>query len=83
MQARSFIAELENLMTRTWLFIKHPPADHPEMDGVHHPGYEHVRGDRASVTRVLTEPAVVQAILDLGIQLITYRDLTVWAESTG
>jgi chitin disaccharide deacetylase len=74
---RSFVADLERLTPGAWMFIEHPAYDHPEMEGVHHAGYEDVGGDRGGVTRVLTSPEVLRTVAERGITLISYRDLRV------
>jgi hypothetical protein len=73
----SFIGELKKLTPGTWMFVEHPAYDHPEMQGVWLPGYEDVGKDRGDVTYVLTSPEVVETVDELGIRLISYRDLHV------
>jgi predicted glycoside hydrolase/deacetylase ChbG (UPF0249 family) len=73
-QIASFVDELRKLTPGTWLFVEHPALDHPEMDGIRHVGSECVRGERSNVTRILTSPATLSTIAELGIELISYRE---------
>ena len=71
-----FINNLENLEPGTYLFVEHPAYDTPEIQGLGHTGYEDVSTDREGVTRVFTDHRVMDAIRELGIELISYSDLT-------
>jgi predicted glycoside hydrolase/deacetylase ChbG (UPF0249 family) len=74
----SFIKMLEGLEAgMTYLFVDHPGLDSPELQAIHHIGYENVAADRQGVTDTWTDPRVQQAIESLGIQLIGYDDLKV------
>lgn len=77
-QICSMIAALRRLRPGVWLFLEHPAYDHPEMEGLHHVGYHDVGKDRGDVTRVLTSPEVVQAVREMNIRLVSYRDLATW-----
>ena len=46
-----------------------------EIRALGHTGYEDVALDRERVTRVFTDPWVMEAIRELGIELISYSDL--------
>ena len=70
-----FIENLRKLTPGTYLFIEHPGKDSPEMRAVRHPGYENVVEDREWVTRVFTSPEIIAAVEQLGIELISYKDL--------
>ncbi len=70
-----FIENLRNLKPGTWLFVEHPAYDTPEIRALGHTGYEDVAVDREGVTRVFTDPRVMEAIRELGIELISYSDL--------
>jgi hypothetical protein len=74
-QVQSFIRVLQGLGSGTWLFLEHPAYDDAEMAGLRHIAYEGVAKDRGDVTRVLTSPLVMRAVRELGIELISYRDL--------
>jgi predicted glycoside hydrolase/deacetylase ChbG (UPF0249 family) len=72
----SFIKMLEGLEAgKTYLFVDHPGLDVPEVQAIHHIGYENVAVDRQGVTDTFTSPQVREAIRAKGIQLISYRDL--------
>lgn len=60
---------------KTYLFIDHPAYDSPELRAVHHIGYEAVAEDREGVVACWTDPRVRKAIVQQGIELISYRDL--------
>ena len=60
---------------KTYLFVDHPAINSPELQAVHHIGYENVAEDRQGVTDVYTNPLVLQAIRKKNIQLISYADL--------
>lgn len=72
-----FIENLQGLTPGNWLFVEHPADDFPEQQAIGHPGYEHVAQDRYGVLRMLTDKRVKAVIEELGIQLISYRGLTV------
>jgi predicted glycoside hydrolase/deacetylase ChbG (UPF0249 family) len=72
---RNFIQILENLEPGVWLFVEHPAYDTPEMQAIHHIGYEHVAFDRQAVTEMLTDQRVKVVIEQRGIQLVSYADL--------
>lgn len=71
----SFIDQMRDLDSGTYIFVDHPAMDSPEMRATGHPGYDDVAEDRASCLSVLTSPAVRAAIDDLAIDLIDYRSL--------
>jgi hypothetical protein len=72
----SFVSMLGKLKPgETVLFVDHPGSNTPELQAIHHIGYENVAVDRQGVTDTWTDPAVKAAIKKLGIQLISYADL--------
>jgi hypothetical protein len=72
----SFIAMLQKLETgKTYLFVDHPGLNTPELQAIHHIGYENVAEDRQGVTDVFTNEKVKQMIKEKGIVLIGYKDL--------
>lgn len=72
----SFMAMLRKLEKgNTYMFVDHPGLDNEELRAIHHIGYESVAEDRQGVTSVWTDPDVRKLIGDLGIQLISYKDL--------
>lgn len=73
---RSFITMLERLKPgTTYLFVDHPGLDSPELQAIHHIGYENVAEDRQGVTDCWTSPEVKKKIEELKIELISYTDL--------
>lgn len=60
----------------TYLFVDHPANNSAEQQAVSHIGYNDVALDRDGVTRTLTNPEIKDLIEQLGIELITYKDLT-------
>ncbi|HTI69773.1 MAG TPA: polysaccharide deacetylase family protein [Candidatus Limnocylindria bacterium] len=71
-----FLKILETLEAgKTYLFVDHPGLDTPEIQAIHHIGYETVAADRQGVTDTWTHPKVAELIKAKGIQLIGYRDL--------
>ncbi len=72
----SFIKMLNSLQPgNTYLFVDHPGLNTPELQAIHHIGYETVAQDRQGVTDLLTDEAVKKTIKKRGIQLISYKDL--------
>jgi len=73
---QSFIKMLESLTPgETYLFVDHPGIDSPELQAIHHVGYENVSTDRQGVTNTWTDQRVKDVIKSRGIQLISYADL--------
>lgn len=73
---KSFIAMLDTLQPgKSYLFIDHPAINSPELQAVHHIGYENVAEDRQGVVDVLTSDEVKKVIQQKNIQLISYKDL--------
>ena len=72
----SFIKMLNSLQPgNTYLFVDHPGINTPELQAIHHIGYETVAEDRQGVTDLFTSEEVKKAIRKKGIQLISYKDL--------
>lgn len=72
----TFIKQLKALKPgKTYMFLEHPAYDTPEVQAIHHIGYENVAADRQGVTELWTDKRVKEAIKNTGIQLITYVDL--------
>lgn len=72
----SFISLLYSLKPgNTYMFLEHPAYDIPEVQAIHHIGYENVATDRQGVTEMWTDPKVKAAIKALGIDLISYASL--------
>ncbi|GAB4021669.1 polysaccharide deacetylase family protein [Spirosoma koreense] len=74
---QSFMKMLESLEPgKTYLFVDHPGLDTPEVQAIHHIGYENVAEDRQGVTDIWTNPRVKQLIKAKGIQLIGYNEIS-------
>lgn len=75
-KVQGFIKMLEGLKPgETYLFVDHPGLDSPELQAIHHIGYENVATDRQGVTDAWTDKRVKEAIKKLNVQLISYADL--------
>ena len=73
---KSFLSMLENLEPgKTYLFVDHPGFNTPEVQAIHHIGYENVAADRQGVTDTWTNPRVKEMIRAKGIKLIGYNGL--------
>ena len=71
----SFISMLNNLKPGTYLFVDHPALNRPELQAIHHIGYENVATDRQGVTDTWTNEKVKEVIRKREIELISYKDL--------
>lgn len=72
----AFIKMLEGLEAgNTYIFVDHPGLNTPELQAIHHIGYENVAEDRQGVTDVWTHPQVKAVIKKRGIKLISYKEL--------
>lgn len=69
---QAFAEILETLTAGIYLFVEHPGLDCAEMQNMGNPK---VAVKRAAVTRTFTDPAVLDAVRQRGIQLIRYSDL--------
>lgn len=75
-KVKSFINMLNKLEEGgTYLFVDHPGLDSPELQAIHHIGYETVSTDRQGVVDAWTSPAVKEVVRKRNIQLIGYKDL--------
>lgn len=73
---KSFISMLHKLQPgNTYLFVEHPGLNTPELQAIHHIGYENVADDRQGVTDLWTDKEIIALIKQKGIQLISYKDL--------
>ena len=71
----ALLGVLRTLGPGDWLTVEHPGLFTPEMQSIHHPGYENVARDRVGVTSAWTNSRV-KALIDMrGIELISYEDL--------
>ena len=59
----------------TYLFVDHPGLISPELEAIHHIGYENVAADRQGVTDTWTNNKIKGLIESKKIQLISYADL--------
>ena len=71
----AFEQTLSELQEGTYIFIDHPAAGSPELEATGHEGYEDVAADRISCLETLTSAALKERVDQLGIELISYRDL--------
>ena len=72
----SFIKMLNGLQPgNTYMFVDHPGLNTPELQAIHHIGYETVAEDRQGVTDLFTNEEVKEFIRKKGIQLVSYKDL--------
>ncbi len=73
---KSFSAMLDQLKQgETYLFVDHPGINTPELQAIHHIGYENVATDRQGVTDAWTSKEIIDLIKKKNIQLISYADL--------
>jgi hypothetical protein len=73
---KSFTAMLDELKSgETYLFVDHPGINTPELQAIHHIGYENVAADRQGVTDLFTNEQIKLLIKKKNIQLISYADL--------
>jgi predicted glycoside hydrolase/deacetylase ChbG (UPF0249 family) len=73
---QSFISMLNKLEPgKTYIFVDHPGLQSPELEAIHHIGYENVAIDRQGVTDTWTNEKVKEAIKKRSIQLISYKDV--------
>ncbi|MBM1105462.1 polysaccharide deacetylase family protein [Aurantibacter crassamenti] len=74
---KSFITMLESLQpNKTYLFVEHPGLDNEELQAISHIGYEDVAAHRQDVTNLFTDQKVKDKILEKGIQLVNYKDVS-------
>lgn len=72
----SFIAMLNSMEPgNTYLFVDHPALNTPELQAIHHIGYENVAEDRQGVTDLWTDPKIIALIKQKKIQLISYKEV--------
>ncbi len=72
----SFIEMLGNLEDgKTYVFVEHPGLDNEELRAISHIGYEDVAQGRQDVTTIFTSEKVKAAIINRGIQLVSYKDI--------
>lgn len=74
-RVEAFLEQLSGLETGTYIFIDHPATASPELRAMGHVGYEDVAEDRVTCLETLTSPRVRSRIDEIGIELISYRDL--------
>lgn len=71
----AFVQQLKALEPGTYIFIDHPAVASPELSATGHVGYEDVADDRETCLETLTSSAVRECVDQLGLELISYRDL--------
>jgi len=71
----AFAQGLHDLEAGTYIFVDHPAVPSPELSATGHDGYEDVDADRITCLETLTSPVIRNKIEELGIVLISYREL--------
>jgi len=72
---QSFIKMLQTLEPgQTYVFVDHPGLDGPELQAIHHIGYENVAADRQGVTDLFTDKEIRMFIEKNGIELVGFDD---------
>ncbi|MEL6607403.1 MAG: ChbG/HpnK family deacetylase [Pseudomonadota bacterium] len=74
-RVEAFVQQLNELHSGTYIFIDHPAVMSSELRAMGHNGYEDVADDRVTCLETLTSAEVRECIDQLGIELISYRDL--------
>ncbi|MEA5425767.1 ChbG/HpnK family deacetylase [Arcicella lustrica] len=71
-----FIGMLDKLEDgKAYVFVEHPGLDNEELRAISHIGYEDVAQGRQDVTTIFTSEKVRTAILQKGIQLVSYKEV--------
>ena len=60
---------------KNYVFVEHPALDNDEMRAIYHIGYEDVAKHRQDVTTIFTSEKVKKAIVEKGIELVSYKQL--------
>lgn len=71
----AFKDQLSELTVGTYIFIDHPAEPSAELDATGHEGYRDVAADRVSCLETLISADLQSSVEDLGITLISYKDL--------
>ncbi|WP_153771991.1 ChbG/HpnK family deacetylase [Labrenzia sp. CE80] len=71
----AFKQQVSVLSPGTYIFIDHPAIETAELAATGHEGYQDVAADRISCLQTLTSDALKQHLDDVGVDLISYRDL--------
>lgn len=71
----AFAQQLDELDAGTYIFIDHPAVASQELGAAGHDGYVDVAEDRVTCFETLTSPVLRKCIEELGIALISYRDV--------
>lgn len=74
-RVEAFARQLDELEAGTYIFIDHPAVSSPELSATGHDGYEDVAEDRVTCLETLISPLIRDRIDQLGIELISYREL--------
>lgn len=74
-RVEAFARQLDELEAGTYIFIDHPAVVSQELGVTGHHGYEDVAQDRVTCLETLTSPLLRERIEQIGIELISYRDL--------
>ncbi len=71
-----FIEMLDKMQSgKNYVFVEHPALDGDEMKAIYHIGYEDVAKHRQDVTNIFTSEKVKKAIVEKGINLVSYKEL--------
>ena len=70
---KSMLNKLER--GNTYVFVDHHGLESPELEAIHHIGYENVAEDRQGVVDLWTNGEIKELIKKKGIQLVSYGDL--------
>ncbi len=74
-RVEAFKQQLDELDPGTYIFIDHPAVASQELSVTGHNGYEDVADDRVTCLETLTSDELRKHIDQLGIELISYKDL--------
>ncbi len=71
-----FIEALSKLDEGTYILVDHPAYNTPEMESIGHKGYYDVGANRDAVTKVFTNPRLMDYINQNNIELISYKHIS-------
>ena len=74
-RTEAFLAQISDLKRGTYIFIDHPAEPSHELDITGHKGYEDVAADRTSCLQTLLSERISQRLDELGIELISYKNI--------
>jgi predicted glycoside hydrolase/deacetylase ChbG (UPF0249 family) len=75
-RVNGFIEMLDKMQSgKNYVFVEHPAFDTDEMRAIYHIGYEDVAKHRQDVSNIFMSEKVKKAIVEKGIQLVSYKEL--------